>query len=768
MWVRSLRVAMLVTATALAAAACSASRDGETDPQDQTPEQSAGAAAAADFEIAGDTTWIELLSVVADAPEIDCIEGKLGDELPAELTDLPVIATDGSGLPTWPVITNELFGFEFGDDHWPHEMWACLHPSTTAGVFVALELHEFERQGYDLSRADRACAQQLVADASYGAGVARVMHRPQRFDDDTDADRLLAELHHAGRPGVVGCVSQSAEVVLGALVPRHFEAISFEELECMVQAAVNATREPDFDYAEFYRSLMVEDEHDIDDEAYAEMVEVVSAGADECLSADPLDSVDLTAGGFLSEEAEPAWAGQPADGYLPSEDEVDYFAFEATQGVLYEITVSPGTLDDPVLTIYDREGTWLDSNDDYGDSLAPRLFWEAPNSDLIYVEVSGFGTGTYTLMIDSRGTGGDEAGSDATADAGGGTPAPGEGVRITMGRANWSTGYFQSALYRLLLQELGYEVSDPAELELEPSSAYVEMAEGRMDFWANGWYPTHFHWLEPELSDGTQVGSHLTIVGEQMIAGGLQGFLVTASFADEFGVYTMDDLNADFRALAAFDATDPVPGNGKADIFGCSERWSCEQIIASQIAFSGWNNLSQVTADYDAMFARAVDAVDDDIPMVAYVWTPSAYFAHLSPGNNVYWMGVDEILDDSNPTGTEGGEAHSQRGHAGTGGYATIGSDQCPSAADHAHGLCPIGWIANDILVTANVRFLAANPPAAALLEAVRLSVFEVSQANVDQSAGAAPEDLAADWIADNRAKVNVWLSAARAADRRP
>jgi glycine betaine/proline transport system substrate-binding protein len=341
---------------------------------------------------------------------------------------------------------------------------------------------------------------------------------------------------------------------------------------------------------------------------------------------------------------------------------------------------------------------------------------------------------------------------------------PGEGVTVTMGRANWSTGYFQAELYRQLLQELGYTVTDPAELELGPNNGYIAMAEGQMDFWANSWYPGHLSWLAGELPDGSLVGDHLTVLGEEMIAGGLQGFLVTKSFADEFGVYTMDQLNDNPDAIAAFDATDPAPGNGVADIFGCPESWTCDNIITAQIAFSGWDNLNQTIAGYDAMFAQAVDAANEGVPMVAYTWTPSAYITQLRPGDNVYWMGVDEILDDSNPTGTEGGEEYSQRGADGTGGFAAIGPDQCPSAADQESGQCKIGWIAADILVTANNDFLAANPAAEALLAAVKLSVIEVSLANVEQGEGAAPGDLATDWIANNRATVDAWLDAARAA----
>ena len=340
---------------------------------------------------------------------------------------------------------------------------------------------------------------------------------------------------------------------------------------------------------------------------------------------------------------------------------------------------------------------------------------------------------------------------------------PGEGVSATMGRADWATGYFQAELYRQLLNELGYEVSDPAELELGPNNGYVAMPGGDMDFWVNSWYPGHLAWLSGELPDGSLVGDHLTILGEEMIAGGLQGFLVTASFADEFGVYTLDELNRNAEALAAFDETDPVPGNGVADIFGCPESWTCDNIITAQIAFSGWDNITQTIAGYDAMFVQAVDNANAGIPMVAYTWTPSAYITELRPGDNVYWIGVENILDDSNPTGIEGGEEYDQTGD-GRGGYAAIGADQCPAAANNADGLCPIGWIAADILATANNDFLAANPAAEALLKAVKLSVIEVSLANVEQDAGATPGDLATEWIADNRATADAWLAAARAA----
>ena len=335
---------------------------------------------------------------------------------------------------------------------------------------------------------------------------------------------------------------------------------------------------------------------------------------------------------------------------------------------------------------------------------------------------------------------------------------PGQGVSVTMARANWSTGYFQAELIRQLMQSLGYEVSDPADLELGPNLAYLAMAQGEADFWVNSWYPGHNSWLAAELPDGSLVGEHVRRVGELMLAGGLQGYLITKSFAEEYGINTLDDLNNNPDAIAAYDADDANPGNGIADIYGCPESWTCDDIIQSQIAFSGWENIEQVLAGYDAMFAEATTKADAGEPMVAYTWTPSSYITALRPGDNVVWVGVENPIDDSNPLGREGGEEWDQR----PGITPAIGADSCPSAADD--GVCEIGWVAADVIASARHDFLANNPAAAKLLEIVKLNVVDVSQQIVKQDAGEDLGTLVTQWIADNQAQVDAWLTEARAA----
>ncbi len=341
---------------------------------------------------------------------------------------------------------------------------------------------------------------------------------------------------------------------------------------------------------------------------------------------------------------------------------------------------------------------------------------------------------------------------------------PGEGISVSMARADWSTGYFQAQVYKQLLEELGYDVSEPSETELGPSLAYLAMAQGDVDLWANSWYPGHDSWWAPELPDGSLVGDHLEKVGGVFLGGGLQGFLITKATADEYGISYIDQINDDPEIRDLFDSD----GDGIAEIYGCQESWTCDDIITNQIAFSGWDNITQTIAGYEALFAEAKAKAEAGEPMVIYTWTPGPYITELTPGKNVYWIGMEETLDDSNPSGVDGGESHDQRFWADTEDVVelAIPAEQCPAAADAGH--CPLGWVPADIQVTANKQWLADNPAAAELLRTAKLNVVEVSVIQVDQSKSDWTEaeiaQAASDWIADNRDQVDPWLAAGLAA----
>ena len=91
--------------------------------------------------------------------------------------------------------------------------------------------------------------------------------------------------------------------------------------------------------------------------------------------------------------------GADVRGAMDYDNDIDYFRFQAERGQSYQIDVALGTLDDSIVELYDGDGAFLDTNDDYGDTLASRLYWNAPSSGERYVAVYGYGTGTYTLTV---------------------------------------------------------------------------------------------------------------------------------------------------------------------------------------------------------------------------------------------------------------------------------------------------------------------------------------------------------------------------------
>ncbi len=320
---------------------------------------------------------------------------------------------------------------------------------------------------------------------------------------------------------------------------------------------------------------------------------------------------------------------------------------------------------------------------------------------------------------------------------------PGTGTTVTMARANWSTGYFQAALVRRLLEELGYRVSDPAELELSPSAAYIAMAEGDVDLWANSWYPDHLRWHEQEITDGTRAASQLRALGRALPDAGVEGLLVTAAVAEANQILSLDQINESPDLVALFDQDE----NGKAEILGCPAAWACDELIDGLIEFNEWSNLEQVAGDYDEMIDDAEQRVRQGEGVIVYSWSPSATMADLRPGENVLWLSLGEpaVLPEEN-----------------TSGPAPVG----PLCTEDP---CLLGWAAGDITITANATWADSHPAATALLEALVIDPADVIAQNVAAHEGADGRlDLEAQvdgWFEANRAAVDGWLELARAAD---
>lgn len=204
-------VAVLLLACAVFAASCSA-QDASPDPSDvpggqaDTPES--GTAAVPVWDIPGDTTWHQLISTVSSAREMACIEGELGDALPADLLGITVIDP-----VRWPVVGEELLGIGVGDDRWPHELWQCLAPETAAAVYLSVFAHEFGfaiADGGALAPEIEECLASAARERELVQVAAAVLNSEQSFEN-ADLAGFMDELDLLALEFIEECVASALD-----------------------------------------------------------------------------------------------------------------------------------------------------------------------------------------------------------------------------------------------------------------------------------------------------------------------------------------------------------------------------------------------------------------------------------------------------------------------------------------------------------------------------------------------------------------------------
>jgi glycine betaine/proline transport system substrate-binding protein len=308
---------------------------------------------------------------------------------------------------------------------------------------------------------------------------------------------------------------------------------------------------------------------------------------------------------------------------------------------------------------------------------------------------------------------------------------PDEGVTVQPARATWNTGYFQEAVYSKLLEELGYEVEDYQ--ELDNPVFYQAVANGDVDFWANGWFPLHTQY-EETFSQGAE------IAGTVAEAGALQGYLVDAAGAEEFGITSLADFTRD-EVKAAYDAD----GNGNADLYACPPGWGCNTIIGFHLdEFGLRDHVDEITAGYSASMADAIGRYRNGEHILFYTWTPNWTVNQLVPSTDVVWIEVPEGVDPNGPV------------------------EPISGVAGCVTDPCQMGFPGNDINVVANTAFLDENPAVARLFEVMSIPLDDIFRQNNRMNAGEnSQSDIdrhAIEWIATNQDMVDEWLAEARAA----
>jgi len=306
---------------------------------------------------------------------------------------------------------------------------------------------------------------------------------------------------------------------------------------------------------------------------------------------------------------------------------------------------------------------------------------------------------------------------------------PGDGVTLIPARATWNTGFFQEALARRGLEELGYKVKKPK--DLANPIAYKSIYLGDIDYWCNGNFPLH----TPQLPKNFE--KKAVILDPIIKAGGMQGYLVSKKEVEKFGIKSLDDFKRP-EVVKAFDQN----GDGKADLVACPPGWGCEKVIASHMEIYKLDDyIKPIKAAYEAGMASALGAYKSGKPVFFYTWTPNWTVYKFVPGKDVMWINVPAEGDTQ-------GEVSGIQG----------------AVSDPLRN----GFMVYDITVVANKKFLEKNPAAATFLKSFKLTIGDVSAQNTRMNEGEKSDKAIAkhvdEWISNNQSKWDGWLAAARKA----
>ncbi|WP_422050849.1 glycine betaine/L-proline ABC transporter substrate-binding protein ProX [Shimia sp.] len=290
---------------------------------------------------------------------------------------------------------------------------------------------------------------------------------------------------------------------------------------------------------------------------------------------------------------------------------------------------------------------------------------------------------------------------------------PGKGVDVRPIMAPSLEETFQHRILFRALEDLGYKVAEPQEVEYQ--TIHLALGTGDGDFTAVHWNALHHNFFEESGGDAV-----LEKVGT-LVDGALQGYLINKSAYDA-GVQNLGDLK-DPEIAKLFDAD----GDGTADLAGCVPGWGCERVIEHQLTeFGPRDTVSHNQGAYNAIIADTIARSSAGENILYYTWTPYWVSGALVPGVDVEWLAVPySSLPDGATANTE-----------------FEGKD--------------LGFAVDSIRVVATDDFLNANPAAAKLFELAKISINDISAQNKFISEGQdSSDDIDAhvgQWISDNQA----------------
>ncbi|MFD0559826.1 glycine betaine/proline transport system substrate-binding protein [Stackebrandtia endophytica] len=195
----------------------------------------------------------------------------------------------------------------------------------------------------------------------------------------------------------------------------------------------------------------------------------------------------------------------------------------------------------------------------------------------------------------------------------------GDSKELTIGYINWDEAVAASHMWKLILEEEGYEVNLE---ELEPGLIFEGMANGDIDFFLDGWLPTtHASYME-------KYGDQLETLGV---------WYDNASLSVAVPTY-VEDVNS-MEDLA--DNADTFDGKIIGIEEGAGLTKATQEELIPGYELDGVMNL--VTSSTPAMLSELDTAIANNEPIVVTLWHPHWAYAKY------------DLKDLEDPLGTLGG-----------------------------------------------------------------------------------------------------------------
>ncbi|NET55814.1 MAG: glycine betaine/L-proline ABC transporter substrate-binding protein ProX [Symploca sp. SIO2E6] len=305
---------------------------------------------------------------------------------------------------------------------------------------------------------------------------------------------------------------------------------------------------------------------------------------------------------------------------------------------------------------------------------------------------------------------------------------PGKGVRIRSAHSTWIEEKFQTEIVNLGLEELGYQVEPPQEIDYPPM--YLAIANGDLDY-----TPTHGKRAHAQFFENSGGLEKLERVGV-LIPNTIGGYQIDKKTADQYKITNLEQLKKP-EIAKLFDSD----GNGKANLIGCNPGWGCELIIEHHLdAYDLRDTVEHNKGEYIALMADTISRYEQGESVLYFVFDPHWLASVLKVEEDASWL---EVPFTSLPK--EQGKVTEK-----------------DTSVDGKN----LGFAVADYQIVANKQFLAANPVAKRWFELVKIPLEDVSAESLRIKDGEnKPEDIrrhAQEWVEKNQELFDSWVEEAK------